>query len=474
MSETLSGLDSAFLSVETPGNSLHVMAVMLLDTSTISGGYSFESFHDLMAERLCTIAPLKRRLAEVPLQLGRPRWVECESLDLDYHLRRAALPSPGDMKELTQIVAQINEQPLERELPLWQMTIVEGAADGQIALVAKLHHALMDGAAGVHHMATFFSASPEVPAAPRVHESPDRAEPSLLGLLANAAVERFTAPARAASAGLATAWHILKADSSPASADDQATSVPRTSFNTHITRHRSAATALLSESGVSEVAHRFSATVNDVLLAIVSSALREVLEERDELPDESLIAAVPVSTHEANDDLANAISVIRVPLATHLADPVMRLRAIRESTRVSKQRQRSVWGTTVQQWAEVPAPLVFSLIARAYSALGLGDVISPICNLIVSTVNGPREPLYFCGARLVAIYPFGPVYEGMGLNITALTLGSSIHIGLTACRERVPELAAIAGAMPRALEALRKRVVPPAPPEPVDRSSSGD
>jgi len=199
-----------------------------------------------------------------------------------------------------------------------------------------------------------------------------------------------------------------------------------------------------------------SATVNDVLLAVVAGALRRYLGPRGELPVEPLVAAVPFSTHVEGEEQANAVTSGSVSLATHLDDPAERLAAIRDASLNAKRHRRSALGDHMAEWMDVPPPLVFSLVARAYTGLGLVDRMPLLCNLLVSSVNGPPSALYFAGARLVGLYPLGPVYDGMALNVTALRCGDSLDVGLVACRGLIRDLWEIADAMPEALSELTK------------------
>ena len=453
----LTGLDSAFLAAELPGNLLHVMAVLVLDPESIPGGYSFGGFREFIARRLHLVPPLRRRLVEVPFGLARPLWVEEPDLDLELHVRRAAVPSPGGAREVAALAAEIDERPLDRSRPLWELVVVEGLAHGRLAVVAKLHHSMMDGMAGLRHMASLFSPEPGLDEPPEpAWQRPSRL-PSDLELLAGAVPSLLGQPLRAARAGARTLWSGLR-DAVRSAAGQEAepppTSVRRMSLNAHTTPHRTVAYTALPLAEVKAAGRPLSATVNDVLLAVVAGALRRYLGPRGELPAEPLVAAVPVSTHVEGEDRANAVTSGSVSLATHLDDPAERLAAIRDSSSHAKRRRRTAVGDSLAEWLDVPPPLVFSLIARAYTGLGLVDRLPLVCNVLVSSVNGPPSALYFGGARLVGLYPLGPVYDGMALNVTAIRCGDSLDVGLVACRGLIRDLWEIANAMPEALAEL--------------------
>jgi len=456
----LTGFDSVFLAAELPGNWLHVMAVLVLDPESIPGGYSFGGFREFIARRLHLVPPLRRRLLEVPFGLARPLWIEEADLDLELHVRRAAVPSPGGPREVAALAAEIDERPLDRSRPLWELVVVEGLAHGRFAVVAKLHHSMMDGMAGLRHMASLFSPEPGLddPREPRepAWQRPPRA-PSDLELLAGAFPSLLGQPLRAARAGARTLWSGLRDAVGSAEGEEEEpppTTVRRMSLNAHTTAHRTVAYTALPLPELKAAGRPLSATVNDVLLAVVAGALRRYLGPRGELPEEPLVAAVPLSTHVEGEDRANAVTSSSVSLATHLDDPAERLAAIRDASSHAKRQRRSAVGDHMAEWMDVPPPLVFSLVARAYTGLGLVDRMPLMCNLLVSSVNGPPSALYFGGARLVGLYPLGPVYDGMALNVTALRCGDSLDVGLVACRGIIRDLWEIADAMPEALAEL--------------------
>jgi WS/DGAT/MGAT family acyltransferase len=455
----LTGLDTAFLVAETPGRYLHVMAILVLDPDTVPGGYSFGGFRKFVVDQLPLVPPLRRRLLEVPLGLARPVWAEDPEFEIDHHLRRAAVPEPGTLRELCEMAEEIEERPLDRGRPLWEMVVVEGLRDGNIAILAKLHHSMMDGMAGLRYMAALFTRDPELPPPARTAPVPPDPLPGAFDLLNGALPSIAGRPFQAARAGahtfrlLATAAWRRATDRSAADEDDAPPTVERSPLNGSISPYRRIACASLPLERVRAVARAGTATVNDVILAVVSGALRSFLERRGTRPRAPLVAAVPVSTRSEGDDVANAISLFRVSLATHLEDSRARLEAIREATRVAKSKGKGARSGglvgNVMEWSDVPAPLFFSIATLLYSEVA--DRLPPLCNLVVSSVPGPQLPLHLGGARLVGLYPLGPIYEGMALNVTALTCQESVDIGLVACRRALPDLPELESALEAAL-----------------------
>jgi diacylglycerol O-acyltransferase len=452
----LSGIDTAFLAAERPGYPLHMMAVLILDPAEFPGGYSFEAFRDLMSERLDALGPLRRQLVEVPGSLAFPFWLEDAPIDIDLHLRRAAVPSPGGPRELSEMAAEMLERLLDRDRPLWEMVLVEGVEGGKVALLAKLHHAMMDGMAGVKLMASLFATSSELAPAPPRSKSTLARVPGGLELLARSVPWLMREPLRVANAAAQTArssWN--RSRSAAREPDAPELLVPRSWLNVPITAHRAVAYTHLPLARVKELAHGARATVNDVILTVVAGALRVYLAARDALPDEALVAGVPMAVRGDDDDRSNAVTSVAVGLATDTQDPAARLYAIRDAMASRKRARGSTVGDDLAAWAEViTSPFVFSLLTEAYIDLHLAERMDPICNLVVSSVPGPPTPLYLFGARLDGIYPLGPIYSGLALNVTAMSAHGSIDFGFVACRGRMPDLWDLVDGLPVALEEL--------------------
>jgi WS/DGAT/MGAT family acyltransferase len=453
-----------FLSAERPGQLLHVMGLLILDPTTVPGGYSFERFCAFAASRLPALTPLRRRLVEVPGGLARPFWSEAADVDLEHHIRRAALPSPGGARELAAMVVEMSEQPLDRSCPLWEMLMVEGLAGGQVAMIAKLSHAMMDGMAGVRLMASLFNVSPEIPDPPAADAATDDDLPGSLELLAGSLPWLMQQPLRALRAGLGTARWLFDRLASESGDEEEApdVSVGRCWLNAPLSPRRSIAWVTLPLAELRGIGRAHDATVNDVLLAVMSGALRRYADPRELLPEQSLAAGVPVAlSNEAGRD--NAVTAFVVGLATDESDPAERLFAIRDAMTRQKRRRGSTLGEDLVAWADVPPPLLFSLASRAYTDLDIEAWLTPVCNLVVSNVPGPPQALYLGGAKLVGIYPLGPVFSGIALNVTAMGCGDGLDVGIVACREVLPDPWALAEALPEALAELRAALAPPAP-----------
>jgi diacylglycerol O-acyltransferase / wax synthase len=228
---------------------------------------------------------------------------------------------------------------------------------------------------------------------------------------------------------------------------------PHTRFNAAVTRARTIAYTELDLEEIKKIKNRFDVTVNDVVMALCSGVLRRFLLERDQLPDTSLVATVPVSVHDRSDRPGrNQLSALFTRLETQIADPVERLRAIARDNSVAKEHSSAMGPTLLLDWAQFAARMLFASALRLYTVTGLARL--PIHNLVVSNVPGPQVPLFFLGCRVHAMYPLGPVFHGTGLNITAISLTGKLDIGIIACRELVPDVWRLADGFETALKEL--------------------
>jgi len=472
--ERLTGLDATFLYMETPTLHMHVSMTVVLDPSTVPGGYSFRRLRHRIDERVPLAPVFQRRLVEVPFRLGHPIWVDDPDFDIDNHLRRAAIPSPGGMRELAEFAADVNSRQLHRDRPLWEMWVVEGLDGGKIGLVAKMHHSTVDGVSGAELLGVLFDLEPSPPERPGPpaqpgaparsgppERRPDGRIPSDVELISQALVARAVRPIEIGRMVWRTGQAVLgvrrlrQREESPGRAALPLTA-PRTSVNVAITGRRRVAFAATSLADVKRLKSQTGTTVNDVVLTMVTGALRSYLLAGDELPEIPLVSVVPVSVAPDVATLkgSNKISAMFVQLPTQEPDPLERLHLIHQGTKGAKDEHRALGASTLQNWAEHATPNVFALAARLYTGMRLADRHRPIANLVVSNVPGPDFPLYLGGAEMLAGFPLGPVMDGMGLNITIMSYRGVLYWGLVSCARAVPRLWDIAAAVPAALEEL--------------------
>jgi diacylglycerol O-acyltransferase / wax synthase len=463
--ERLTGLDASFLYLETPSLHMHVAMTTVFDPSTIPGGYSFPALKQFIAERVPYAPVFQRRLVEVPFRFGHPVWVDDPDFDIDYHVRLAAVPSPGGLRELASIAGDIAGRPLDRARPLWEMWVVEGLAGDRIGFIAKMHHSTVDGVSGAELLSVLFDLEPDpAPRPPPDVGVVDTHIPSSLELITLAMVARTMRPFEIVKDAFTTGQRILHVRQVRLGSESRPglgkaalpLSAPRTSFNGALTRRRSVALSAIGLDDVKRLKDAMGTTVNDVVLAICTGALRRFLIDGDELPDKPLVAVVPVSVRPTNPDMAgsNKVSSMFVQLPAHLADPLVRLQTIHEGTKGAKEEHDALGAETLINWAEHATPNLFAAGARFYSRMKLADRHRPIANLVISNVPGPDFPLYLGGVELQAGFPLGPVMEGMGVNITIMSYRGVLYWGIMACPETIPKVWHLAAAIPLALDEL--------------------
>jgi diacylglycerol O-acyltransferase / wax synthase len=466
--------------------------VLVLGPPEDSCGGAVSRICGVIGERLAFVPRLRQRAVTVPFGLQRPVWVDDPHFDVRTHVRRAALPRPGGREELDAFLGQVLARPLPAGRPLWEMVVVEGLAAGRVAVVARLHHAMLDGVSGATAMAAFLDVMPSpcagwTPgAAPPEGEGSAAADaqrpealPSAVSMLWYAAASLARQPdvtleafERSVDAMVALATQNRRLAAEGLAAPPAPFSAPRTSLNGSITEERVAATLAVPLRHL-EVARRNvdGATVNDVILSAVGGAMFRLLEERGEQPGRSLVALVPVSTRgpavvpEQGQaaDLGNYVSGMLVPLGTTVADPVDRLRSVATAARVAKDQEQRAGGDLLEGLTRALPPVLFSAVMRGAGLLRVFDRIRPPFNLVVSTVVLPDLPLWWAGCPMVEVYPAGPVVDGIGLNVTAMTYRGTVHFGLVACPRQVPDVQGVASLLEDEIASLVARAEEPGP-----------
>jgi diacylglycerol O-acyltransferase / wax synthase len=462
--ERLSGLDASFLYIESLSQPQHVCSILEVDTSSMPGGYTFKRLHDELALRIAAIPEFRAKLADSQLNLDYPVWVDDDAFDLDRHLFRIALPSPGGRRELAEICGHIASEPLDRGKPLWEMWVIEGVAEtdphagGLLAVMTKVHHAAVDGVTGANLLSQLCSLEPEVPP-PEPVQGPGKA--GTFQIAAGGLLRFALRPLQLANVMPTTVATVVetlrRARSGLAMAAPFA--APATRFNASITAHRNVAFAQLDIDDIKKVKDRFNVTVNDVVMALCAAVLRWFLSDHAELPDRSLVAMVPVSVHNKSHRPGhNQLSGMFCRLETHIGDPAQRLRAIARDDAVAKNHSSVISPTLLQDWTQLAARAAFGAVFRLVADSPIFG--HPVHNLIVSNVPGPQATLYFLGCEVEAIYPLGPLFHGCGLNVTVMSLNGKLNVGIISCPDLVPDLWRIADGFNVALEELLECAAP--------------
>ena len=473
----LSGVDASFLHLETPEMPMHVGSLNLFD---LPSGYDGDFYEDLkrhISERMHLAEVFERKLAPMPFELSNPVWVDDNDVDIDYHIRRATLSRPGTFKQLEQMVGRLHSSLLDRSRPLWEFYVIDGLETGQAALYTKVHHAAIDGQAGVALAKAIYDLTPE-PRAMKKARPRARSGEYQLGMaeLASAAIQNTVqqyvklvttlpnALRAVTSVALPALGNPLRSLSLPANW----MLAPRTPLNVSITNQRSFAARSVSLDEVKQIAKAAGVSLNDVVLAASATALKRYLAEYNCTPDRALTAGVPVSLREAgNTDLNNQVSMILVSLATDVADPVDRMKSINASSSAAKELSGSMKAAIPTDFPSFGAPWIMTGLASLFGRSRMSDQLPPIVNVAISNVPGAPVPLYMAGAKMATYFPVSIPSHGCALNITVQSYNGALDYGLTACRKALPDVDELADYLVDAHGELRDRVLGKreAPPE---------
>ena len=390
------------------------------------------------------LAPLlRRRLVRVPFELDHPVWIEDPDFDIDYHLRHIAVPHPGRMDQLGDVVGRLLSRPLDHSRPLWELYLIEGLADDRAALFVKTHHAAVDGIAAFNLVAATTDLEKDAPPPPPPDTpwEPDAA-PSDLALVAGATANLARQPLRAMKAARRITRTTLNARRrhGSASAVIGTFGAPPTRFNETIGPHRLTRFLDLPLDAIKQAKEEHGVKLNDVVLGVVGGGLRRYLDRHGELPERSLLAFVPVSVRGDEDDAGNSTAMVHVELATDVSNPALRLRRIADAMIVAKARFADLGPSPVIDLTEpLGSPLAYASF-RLAEALRLNERTRLGGNVVVSNIPGPPVPLYTSGMPIERMYPIGPLTQGTGLNITLLSYVDTLCFAVVADRDLVPDL----------------------------------
>jgi diacylglycerol O-acyltransferase len=440
--------DAAFLLGETATQPTHVAGLAIYELPAgADADYVNRLYHELLTHT--AIHPrLRQRPADPVGSLGNIWWTEEHDVDLEYHVRLAALPRPGRVRELLELVSRLHGQMLDRHHPLWEFYLIEGLDGGRFATYTKIHHALYDGVASTRLLTDWLSPDPDargaIPWWSAAHHRPglpDSEQADDEALHIRTKITRTTERAlRLAGdlAGLAASAGKMAARGLRGHTDGLPYRAPRTVLNTSITGSRRFAAQQWPLKRIKDAGAAHNATVNDVVLAMCAGALRRYLIEQDALPSDALTAGVPVSLRSlgAFGDSGNAVGIVPCNLSTHLEDPHDRLTEIVASMNAAKGELATQSPLQIQ----LRTALIGAGSLLATQVPGAADLAPLPVNLIISNVPGPREPLYWDGARMQGMYPLSVPQQGQALNITVSSYAGQLNFGLTGCRRRLPHL----------------------------------
>jgi diacylglycerol O-acyltransferase len=473
----LSGQDASFVYLETPHTPMHIGSVGIYDPSTAPGGFvRFKDVLTFIGSRLGGARSFRQRLVRVPFDLDHPYWIEDPEFDIEFHVRHIALPKPGDWRQLCIQVARLHARPMDLSKPLWEFTIVEGLDNipglppGCFALVSKVHHAAIDGMSGVEMSAAVHDLDASM-TPPKAHEEwrPEHM-PNVADLLMRSYLNSLTQPMRIMETIGRSLPGMAKLTAQVSKGDvsiRDARAAPKTRFNGKVGAHRVFDAVPLKLAEIRAIKETVEgATVNDVILAIVGGGLRTYLNDKGELPGETMTAMAPISVRAEGEKaaLGNLVSAMVVGLGTHIADPVERLRFVHDAAVNSKAMTNAVGAKTLSDYSQLIPSGLAGLAARLYTRIGAANAHAPVFNCVVTNVPGSRVPLYFCGAKMVAMYGTGPVFDGMGLINPIYSYGETIAISFTSDRDMMPDPENYAAALRGSFDALKTATLGAAAP----------
>ena len=468
--QQLSSQDASFLYAETPKAPMSGGQLTIYDPSTAPGGrVTFKGILAHIEARLHLADAFRQRIVTVPLNADHPWWVEDKNFDIEFHVRHIALPEPGDWRQLCIQCARLISRELDRSKPLWEFYVIDGLdrvkgyPPGCFAILAKIHHAAVDGASGTELNAAIHDLEPDAPPPPPpTKEWKGERIPSGQTLLGRAMWANTMQPWRmvrtvgtAAAANRRVAQLTRRVDG----LTGQPGPAPRTRFNGPVSGHRSLDGIMLDLNDVRAIRTLSpGCTINDVFLALVGGALRDYLMDKAELPAESLTAMCPIAVREEGErsTSGNSVAAMMVALRTDIADAATRLREVHDGTKAAKELANAIGTKAMTEMSgAIPAALA-SLAGRLAATLAIANERrSPPYNTVVTNVPGPQVPLYMDGARAVSVYGFGMIHDNMGLMNVVNSYCGKIAVSAASCRDMMPDPAFYAECLQRSFDQLR-------------------
>ncbi|OMC17676.1 WS/DGAT/MGAT family O-acyltransferase [Mycobacterium colombiense] len=447
----LNGMDAMLLYSETPNLHTHTLKIAIVDDPD----FTFEVFRRTLLRRLHLLDPLRYKLVDIPWRLHHPMWLQNCDVDLDYHLRRVRVPSPGGRRELDLVIGNIASTPLDRSRPLWEFHIAEGMADHRLAIIGKIHHALADGVASANLLTRLMDADGAV------QDERDNdigcVPPSTAELLRAAGrdhIQQAVALPGVIAEALSGARRLRRRARERGKHPDLARLLraPATFMNHVVSPGRTFATATLSLPQVKQVSKALQITINDVVMAMTAGALRELLLRYDGGADRPIVASVPATTDRSPNRISgNELGGMAVSLPTHVGDPLERVRLTSVATTIAKENNElfgpELYGKLISYLPSTVAPAAFKWLARR-------DANNRLFNIPVSNVAGPRRPGHLAGAPISEIYSAGPLIAACGINITVWSYVDQLNISVIADDRTVKDPHEVTAAMVHAFSEI--------------------
>lgn len=480
--QALSALDSAFLYLETPATPMHIASMHVLAVPKAGKRGFTESVRKHMRSRLPLAPALTRVLRKLPLNLTSPFWESAKRVDLRYHVRTLRLPAPGGKQELEALIGRLHGELMDRSRPLWRMTVIEGlGAELQtetdahcVGLYSQVHHAAVDGQGGIALAQAILDLSPQGRDAVSKPRSMKKVELGLAEVLSGAISHQLAQAvdiARRAPSTLRLLNQMRKAmgeadggsePSATSHGTDRASKAasrlpiaPRTRFNRAVDGSRAFSHTSIPLAELKQFGKSHEASINDVVMCVIAGALRDYLSGHGGVPEQPLVAAMPISLRASGDTRSNnQASMTTFALPTHLATPRARLAAITRKTRAMKSSMGGLRGVMPTDFPTLGFPWLVSSLSKVYARTRMANRVPPVANVVISNVPGPQFPLYLAGAKLLSYVPVSIVAQGLALNITVQSYDGQLHFGLVSCAKTVPDTTDFAAALQRAWRML--------------------
>jgi diacylglycerol O-acyltransferase / wax synthase len=463
VTERLTALDVSFLYLETPTTAMHVGGVArFVPPSDMQ--FDYDALCALVSRRIALVPRYRQKVRWVPGHLANPVWVDDEDFDINYHVRRSALPRPGSDDQLRELVGRLQSRQLDRNRPLWEIYLVEGLADGHFAIITKTHHAMVDGVSAIDIGTLILDTSPTPRDLPEDHWTPEH-EPSRLGLVAGAITDTLRRPTQLVDtvrSGVAdvraTAERALETVGGVAAVARSSLRVaPESPLNAEIGEQRRYGMAATSLDDYKRIRKAHGGTVNDVVLTAVAGALRAWLLTRGEavVPATTVRAMVPVSVRSEaqGGSLGNRVSSYFVDLPVGEPNPVVRLHQVSYAMTAHKESGQAVGADALIALSGFAPPTIHSAAARLASGLS-----RRLFNVVVTNVPGPQFPLYAAGAQMLDCYPVVPLAKGQAVSIGLTSYNGGVYYGLNADRDAMPDVDVLALCIEEALAELMETV----------------
>ncbi len=446
----LSGLDASFLYLETANSPMHIGGLAIYDPSTAPNGQV--NFKEIIANttaRALRLPALTNTLTEVPLSMDHPYWRRDGDFDPEFHIRHIALPKPGDWRQLCIQTARLHARPLDRAHPLWEMYVIEGLDNvegyppGCFAVLTKMHHAAIDGASGVEIMSAIHDLEPIAGLQPAIESNKGEPRPTNLELIWRAQLNSLKTPLRFVSVARNTLPGFARFATGLARGRlSRVTDIPRTRFNTNVSPHRVFEALEVPLEDIKAIKNSVAGvTVNDVAISICGGALRKYLSNKDELPEESLVAMAPINirSEDKRGSAGNQVSQMTVRICSNIAGAVPRLNAVRDGTHKAKELNNAIGAKTMTDYAQFIPSTLSASAARLASRIGIANRGRPIYNCVITNVPGPQIPLYFTGAEMKSTFGVGPPADGLGLFQAIGSYNGRFTIAVSCCRNMMPD-----------------------------------